>query len=120
MPRHKLGDEQIALLHREHPEGDYNAAVWRGRHAWDPHVGNGREQKMCQRSEEAADVEKAVLDVESSLCKHGRGGKAVKCPFYDICAYQQQKRVTANIWFAAHECAVHELQRRWRCRLGDV
>ena len=116
MPRHKLGDEQIALLHREHPEGDYNAAVWRGRHAWDPHVGNGREQKMCQRSEEAADVEKAVLDVESSLCKHGRGGKAVKCPFYDTCAYQQQKQIKANIWFAAHECAVHEMPKTF----GDV
>ena len=50
MPRHKLGDEQIELLHKEHPGGNYSAAVWRGRHAWDPDVGNGREQKMCQRA----------------------------------------------------------------------
>ena len=33
MPRHKLGDEQIELLRREHPDGNYSAAVWRGRHA---------------------------------------------------------------------------------------
>ena len=36
VPRHKLGDEQIELLRNEHPDADYNAAVWRGRHADDP------------------------------------------------------------------------------------
>jgi len=116
MPRHKLGDEQSELLRQEHPDDSYNAAVWRGRHAWNPHVGNGREQKMCRRAEEAEEVEKAILDVETTLCKRGRGDKAVKCPFYDACAYQQQKRIDANIWFAAHECAVHEMQKAF----GDV
>ena len=33
VPRHKLGDEQIGLLHEEHPNGEFSAAVWRGRHA---------------------------------------------------------------------------------------
>jgi hypothetical protein len=116
MPRHKLGDEQIEHLLKEHPDGNYSAAVWRGRHAWDPGVGNGRKEKMCRRSEEAEEVEKAMLDVESSLCKHGRGAKAVKCPFYDGCAYQRQKRTTATIWFAAHECAAHEMPKVF----GDV
>jgi hypothetical protein len=116
MPRHKLGDEQIELLQREHPEENYSAAIWRGRHAWNPHVGNGCEQKMCQRSEDVEAVEKALLDVESTLCKRGRGEKTIKCPFYDTCAYQQQKRVKANIWFAAHECAVHEMPKAF----GDV
>ena len=36
VPRHKLGDEQIELLRQEHPDGNYSAAVWRGRHADDP------------------------------------------------------------------------------------
>jgi hypothetical protein len=116
MPRHKLGDEQIELLQREHPEENYSAAIWRGRHAWNPHVGNGQEQKMCQRSEDVEAVEKALLDVESTLCKRGRGEKAVKCPFYDTCAYQQQKQIKADIWFAAHECAVHEMPKAF----GDV
>ena len=44
-----------------------------------------------------------MLDVERCLCKQGRGKKAVKCPFYDVCGYQRQKQITANIWFAAHE-----------------
>ena len=34
-----------------------------------------------------------MLDVESSLCKHGRGDKGVECPFYKGCAFQGQKKV---------------------------
>ena len=41
----------------------------------------------------------------------GAAKKAVKCPLYDVCAYQRQKRIEANIWFAAHECAVHEMPK---------
>ena len=66
---------------------------------------------MPTRSEDAAAVEEAMLDVERTLCKHGRGKKAVKCPFFDTCAFQQQKQIKANIWFAAHECAVHEMPK---------
>ena len=33
MPRHQLGNEQIKLLHKEHPGRNFSAAVWRGRHA---------------------------------------------------------------------------------------
>ena len=36
MPRHKLGDEQIKMLQKEHPDGNFTAAVWRGRHRDDP------------------------------------------------------------------------------------
>jgi hypothetical protein len=72
---------------------------------------------MCQRGDEAEEVEKAVLDVEHTLCKRGRGEKAIKCPFYDDrCAYQRQKHIKANIWFAAHECAVHEMLKAF----GDL
>jgi hypothetical protein len=49
-----------------------------------------------------------ILDVGRSLCKRGRGENTVKCRFYDDCAFQQQKKITANIWFAAHECAAHK------------
>jgi hypothetical protein len=61
VPRHRLGDEQIELLKNDYP--DCNAAVWRGRHAWDPNVGNGREQKMCRRTEEAQEVEGERVEV---------------------------------------------------------
>jgi hypothetical protein len=110
MPRHRLGDEQIEMLKQEHPDGKYSAAVWRGRHALDPYAGDER-TRMCRRDKEAEGVEMKILDVESSLCKRGLGKKEIKCPLYDTCAYQQQKGVKANIWFAAHECAVHEMPK---------
>ena len=121
VPRHKLGDEQIKMLREEHPNANFNTAVWRGRYADNPNNPDpehpGKFVSMCQRGDEAEEVEKAVLDVEHTLCERGRGEKAIKCPFYDDrCAYQQQKRVKANIWFAAHECAVHEMPKAF----GDV
>jgi len=116
VPRHELSSEQIDALYREHPEDNYSAAIWRGRHAEDPDAPDPDHPKMCRRSEEATKVEQAILDVETTLCKRGRGEKAIKCPFYDTCAYQRQKPIKANIWFAAHECAVHEMPKTF----GDV
>jgi len=46
-----------------------------------------------------------MLSVDRNLCKQGR----VKCPLFDACAYQRQKRIEANIRFAAHEMIVHEM-----------
>jgi hypothetical protein len=100
VPRHKLGDEQIKKLREEHPEENFSAAIWRGRNAPDPGGRDG--EKMCPR-EEAKWVQDALLDVNHSCCKQGRGKKAIKCPLYDGCAWQQQKEVEANIWFMAHE-----------------
>jgi hypothetical protein len=100
MPRHRLGDEQIKLLHKEHPNADFSAAIWRGRQALDPDADG---QQMCQRPDEAQAVQDALLNVEHALCKQGRGRKAVKCPLYNICGYQRQKQVVANIWFMPHE-----------------
>ena len=33
-----------------------------------------------------------------------------------LCGYQRQKQIKANIWFAAHECMVHEMPKAF----GDV
>jgi hypothetical protein len=111
IPRHDLGNEQIKRLMEEHPGYGGGAAIWRGRHADDPDAPDpqhpGKFLKMCQRDKEAEEIEEAKLDVERSLCKRGRGKKAVKCPLYDGCAYQGQKEVRAGIWFAAHEVMVH-------------
>jgi putative DNA primase/helicase len=115
VPRHRLGAEQIEMLQREHPDGHYRAAVWRGRHADDPEQPHpqrrGAFRKMCWRSDEAEEVELALLNVEHALCKQGRGDKVIKCRFYDRCGYQRQKLIEANIWFAAHECMVHEMPK---------
>ena len=111
--RHKLGDEQVRYLHREHPNADFSAAVWRGRHADDPESldTKGKLLKMCQRSDEATELEEAKLDVDHHLCKQGRGMSAIFCPLFDVCGYQRQKRVEANIWFGAHELMVHKMPK---------
>src|SRR5262249_9704453 len=120
VPYHKLGNEQIDLLKKEHPDAGFTTAIWRGRHADNPDdpdpEHSGKFFPMCHRSEEVKDIERVMLDVESTLCKRGRGDQAVKCPLYDTCAFQQQKQIKANIWFAAHECAVHEMPKAF----GDV
>ena len=97
VPRHQLGKEQIKDLLKEHPNA--SAALWLGRYQWDPEIGNGQE-KMCQRSEEAKELENNMVNVDRHLCKQGRGKKTIKCPLFDVCGYQRQKRIDANIWFA--------------------
>ena len=52
----------------------------------------------------------ALVDGKN-LCKRGRGKRAVRCPLFDQCGVQRQQQIKANIWFAAHECMVHELPR---------
>jgi hypothetical protein len=125
VPRHQLGDEQIKQLRQEHPDGNYKAAIWRGRHADNPDDPDpdhpDKFRPMCKRSKDVEVVEMHILDVEGSMCKRGEGKKAVKCPHYEkngriTCAYQQQNQITANIWFAAHECAVHTMPKVF----GDV
>jgi putative DNA primase/helicase len=114
VPTHKLGAEQIRMLRAQHPNAEFTAAIWRGRHAINPD--DPDLMPMCRRSEEVKGVEKTLLNVERSMCKRGRGKKTVKCKFYDDCAFQKQKQQMADIWFAAHECAVHETPEAW----GDV
>ena len=118
LPRHKLGEEQIAMLMREHPNANIKAAVWRGRFADDPRADDlddpDKKLKMCRRSVEAKAVEAAHLSVERHLCKQGRGKRAIKCPLFDVCGWQRQKRIEANIWFCAHESMVHEKPKALR------
>ena len=115
VPRHRLGDEQVAALYREHGTvgGGFIAAVWRGRHAEDRRAPDpehaGKFLKMCRRSDEVEDVEKAALNVERHMCKKGRRPYTVECPLYRLCGYQHQKMVEANIWFGAHELLTHKM-----------
>ena len=105
MPRHKLGDEQIELLRREHPNADFTTAVWRGRMADDP---ENPGKWMCQRPEAAKAVQDHLLNTEHAVCKQGRGESAIKCPLYDQCGWQRQKEQQGDIWFMAHEMLTQE------------
>jgi hypothetical protein len=112
VPRHRLVDEQVAAFLAEHPGGGFTAAVWRGRHRNDPEAPDpdkpGKFLPMCRRSDVVKEMEAALVGIDG-LCSRGRGKKAVRCSFFDVCGVQRQKRVKANIWLAAHEMMVHEM-----------
>jgi hypothetical protein len=74
LPRHALGDEQIKVLRNKFP--DVRAATWRGRDIADP---DQPEMKMCHRTDDVAEVQKAGLPA-ASLCKKGKGMDAVLPP----------------------------------------
>ena len=116
MPRHQLGREQLDLLAEEHPNGNYTAIVWYGRQAWDPDVGDGKEEKICRRAKEAKALEDNLLSVDRHLCKQGRGKKAIVCPLAKGCKHYEQKETEANIIFASHEVMVHKKPKAF----GDI
>src|SRR5215472_17041347 len=50
-------------------------------------------------------VMKAHLSVQSHACRSRYG----KCPSFDICAYQRQRRESPALWIVAHQLLFHEL-----------
>jgi hypothetical protein len=96
VPTHRLGAEARTKM----PDG-VTAALWQGRGGRDVTT----DEPLCKNIEAVNIAVKLGADVESSVCKRGRGNKAVKCPFYDECLYQQQKHAVkkADVIFAAHE-----------------
>jgi hypothetical protein len=118
VPRHDLGAEQIKAFAREHPDAGLSIAIWRGRHREDPETPDpdhpGKLMNMCWRSEEAKELQDALIDVNRHLCKNRDA--AVYCPFFKLCGYQRQKQQRAHIWLGAHELLAHEMPSTF----GDV
>lgn len=113
--RHKLGDEQIEDLRREHPNAP-PAATWRGRLAEDPDAKpreDGLKTLMCLRPHAMQAVQDDQCDAEFHMCKQGRGKNVIECPLLTRCGFWGQKEIVAEarIIYAAHEVAVHELPK---------
>jgi hypothetical protein len=102
VPRHDLGEEQVRAFQREHGT-KYTARVWRGRGALDPLLPG---KLMCWRNDEAELLNAHGVDVETHLCKQGRGAAKILCPFFSQCAHQRQRQ-PARLWFVAHELLTH-------------
>lgn len=102
VPRHDLADEQaeafraLPLVKRH----GLTVAVWRGRGAADPEAPS---ETMCRRYDEAKAVERAGLDVDTTLCRRKIGEEEIRCPLYEACAYQTQRKARADLWFCAHQ-----------------
>ena len=100
VPTHALSEE-AAVDFEAQPIASANglrAAVWRGRNSQDPLY---PEYKMCRDMERVQDAIEAGDTIESACCK----SKAGKCPFFDICGFQRQKRIDTkpDVWVMAHE-----------------
>lgn len=106
VPTHKLGEEQAHAFEATPAARAANlkAAVWRGREADDPGQPG---QKMCQDLDAVRDARTAGISrVDAAVCHDPDAD--VRCPFFDRCGYQRQKKQTADLWIGAHELLFSE------------
>jgi putative DNA primase/helicase len=104
VPTHVLGEEAAAAFEAQ-PEASkagLKAAIWRGREAPNPLQPGS---SMCLDLDRVHDAMNAGSSIETACCK----SKSKKCPFYDTCGYQAQKRLQdqPSLWFVAHEGLFH-------------
>ncbi|WP_407927968.1 DEAD/DEAH box helicase family protein [Belnapia arida] len=91
--------EQIAARFNALQEArGLNTAIWRGRDAADP---ERRGEHMCLDPEAASDAFTAGLPIGTSVCRRaGRGGG--ECIHAQLCGYQRQRRLDADLWVVTH------------------
>ncbi len=106
VPRHDLGEEQVEAF----KAAGINAVLWKGRSAPDPTPENS-DQRMCRDLGAQADALTAQLAVEQTACAVSRDGKDYKCPHFEVCGYQRQKRraVYAQVIICAHDSLFHAM-----------
>ncbi len=106
VPRHDLGVEQVEAF----KAAGINAVLWKGRSAPDPTPENP-DQRMCRDLGAQADALTAQLAVEQTACAVSRDGKDYKCPHFEVCGYQRQKRraVYAQVIICAHDSLFHAM-----------
>ena len=91
VPTHKLSGEALAAM----DDLGLHVAVMRGREADVPGTGNAEDDippdRMCLNLPAVEDALRIGEDVERAVCGGHKKG-ALKCPFYDQCAYQSKRR----------------------------
>jgi putative DNA primase/helicase len=95
VPTHRLGEDLVALF----AEQGLKARVWYGR---DNPVPGSPDRLMCNNMERVDLALKAGLSISETCCKQlGKSGW-VLCPFYNVCAYQDQLRAEPDVWIMPH------------------
>lgn len=104
VPRHDLGNEQVAALRAL----GLRAMLWKGRTAPDPTPANP-DRLMCLDTEATFDALEVERPVEQSCCKVMRGGEIHLCAHYSACGYQRQKPLAQDADFivCAHDSLFH-------------
>lgn len=92
-PRHNLGDELVKKLAAK----GVDMAVYRGIAAEDPDAPG---KTMCRDLPRAQAVIRAGLEISAKACGSSRVGS--KCPFYDDCGYQKQRKKKPQLWYVPH------------------
>ena len=98
VPTHALGEE-AAIEFEAMPAAraaHLTAQIWRGREAADPDAPG---ELMCRDLDRVRDAQDAGQAVQTSCCE----SKDLRCPFFNSCGYQAQRRQKADVWFVAHE-----------------
>lgn len=99
VPDNKLSGELLdrATAIRDELGGNFEIGIYRGREADNP---DRLGETMCQRLDVVRSVQKVGGDVQSLVCRNRKTG--AKCPLYDQCAYQAQRRQRRRLTFASH------------------
>lgn len=110
VPRHKLGDEVVALFEAQ----GVSARVFRGRRAENP---DEPSTKMCLDLESVDLALRLGASVSSTCCKgkHPVTGTETLCPLYHACPYQAQVADRPDVWVVPHQ-VLFQAQKG----LGDV
>jgi len=101
VPTHSLARETVADLRRH----GLSAMVWRGREQADE---NG--ETACRNLDAVHDAITAHADIELAVCRRRpRDGTEIRCPLYDVCAYQAQKAEAefADVVVTTHAALFH-------------
>ncbi|WP_159013553.1 toprim domain-containing protein [Acidisoma sp. S159] len=93
VPTLKLAEELAATFNAQ--GSGLLAAVRRGRRAPDPEAEG---ETMCRNLKAVEKAREVHAEVDTACCKN----RKKKCPLYDLCGTQKQKRRRADIWFFAH------------------
>jgi putative DNA primase/helicase len=89
VPTHALGEQIVRDLEA------IGARVYRSRGAPEPGTG----ATMCLEKDRTVAIVDALGDAERDACKRG----IQICDFFEVCAFQRQKRNPPRIWVVAHE-----------------
>jgi hypothetical protein len=95
--RHRLGES----IEQRFAQLGVRVKVFRGRTAPDP---NHPGESMCLNPRAVALAMRTHADINSACCQQGEH----KCPMFDRCGYQRQKRGPApDVWIVAHDMLFH-------------
>jgi putative DNA primase/helicase len=56
---------------------------------------------MCQDLEAVKDAQAVGMSADETVCRDPKTG--AKCPLFDVCGYQRQRKQEADLWIGAHE-----------------